>query len=185
MGGCPCPRCCVTLDRTGLLGTERDKQQRVTLSRVDDLKHRSKISSAREMIYGKNWAVDSAPIQRLLKPESLVPTEVGRNLICCSHLQNCIGRTHFQPVLHRLASTSSQSSWWTSCMRLSWAFGVHFLSIFFEFLNVWKVPLSSLIGGWYGTFTATSLANSRQLGSAKFPHSVEAPSATFPATFRN
>jgi hypothetical protein len=52
-------------------------RQRTTLARVDNLQSQSKITAAREMIYGQNWAVDSAPVQRLLKPESLVPTEVG------------------------------------------------------------------------------------------------------------
>jgi hypothetical protein len=52
-------------------------RQRTTLARVDNLQRQAKITAAREMIYGQNWAVDSAPVQRLLKPESLVPTEVS------------------------------------------------------------------------------------------------------------
>jgi hypothetical protein len=37
------------------------------------------------MIYDDdyNWAVNSAPVERLLKPKSLVPTEVGAGFIDC------------------------------------------------------------------------------------------------------
>ena len=45
--------------------------------RVDDNQRQSKITSARNLIYEKNYAVDSAAIQRLLKEKSLVPTVVG------------------------------------------------------------------------------------------------------------
>ena len=45
--------------------------------RVDDNQRRSKITSARNLIYCKNYAVDSPAIQRLLKEQSLVPTVVG------------------------------------------------------------------------------------------------------------
>ena len=77
MGACPCPRCLIPKDRIHLVGTKRDMHQRTTLARVDNLQRQAKITAAREMIYERNWAVDSAPVQRLLKPESLVPTEVS------------------------------------------------------------------------------------------------------------
>jgi hypothetical protein len=78
MGACPCPRCLIPKDRIDLVGTKQDMRQRTTLARVDNLQRQAKITAAREMIYEQNWAVDSAPVQRLLKPESLVPTEVSR-----------------------------------------------------------------------------------------------------------
>ena len=77
MGACPCPRCLISKDHIHLVGTKRDMQQRTTLARVDNLQHQTKITTAHDMIYECNWAVDSAPVQLLLKPKSLVPTEVS------------------------------------------------------------------------------------------------------------
>ena len=77
MGGCPCPRCLIPKDSTDLVGTKQDKKKREMLARVDDPSRRAKVESARHLIYKQNWAVDSKPVQRLLQPESLVPTEVS------------------------------------------------------------------------------------------------------------
>jgi hypothetical protein len=73
----PCPHCLVPMSSVHLLGTRRDRSARISLTRVDDNQRRSKISSARNLIYGKNYAVDSSAIQGLLKENSLVPTVVG------------------------------------------------------------------------------------------------------------
>jgi hypothetical protein len=64
-------------DHIHLVGTKWDMQQKTTLTRVDNLQCQAKITTACEIIYEQNWAVDSAPVQCLLKPESLVPTEVS------------------------------------------------------------------------------------------------------------
>jgi hypothetical protein len=77
MGGFPCPRCLMPKDRMHLIGTKQDQKQRLALGRVDSPSYRAKISNARQLIYENNFAVDSAPVQRILKPESLVPTEVS------------------------------------------------------------------------------------------------------------
>lgn len=77
LGSFPCPRCLMPMDLMHMIGTKRDKKQRLTLARVDNLSYRAKISTARELIYESNFAVDSLPVQHLLKPESLVPTEVS------------------------------------------------------------------------------------------------------------
>lgn len=61
------------------LGMSRDMQQRETLSRVDDEAKKSKVATARTIIYEKNYAVDSAPVEVLLKEQSLVPTAVSPN----------------------------------------------------------------------------------------------------------
>ncbi|KAH7904408.1 hypothetical protein BJ138DRAFT_1138545 [Hygrophoropsis aurantiaca] len=74
MGGCPCPRCLIPLSRVPDLGMARDMAQRRTLARTDDAHRRNAISNARKLIYEQGWAVDSAPVERLLKPDSLVPT---------------------------------------------------------------------------------------------------------------
>lgn len=81
MGSCPCPRCLIPKHRTDQLGTKRDQHRRISLARVDDLHYKVNISCAREMIYQKNCAVDSSMVETLLKPHSLVPTEVKRNYI--------------------------------------------------------------------------------------------------------
>ena len=80
MGGCPCPRCLIPKDSIHLVGTNQDRKRREALVRVDNLSRRAKVESARQLIYGQNWAVDSKPVQRLLQPESLVPTEVSQIL---------------------------------------------------------------------------------------------------------
>jgi len=85
MGGCPCPRCLIPKHSTHLVGTKWDKDARETLARVDSLSRRGKVDSARQLIYEQNWAVDSKPVQRLLQPESLVPTQVSHAL-CYAHL---------------------------------------------------------------------------------------------------
>jgi hypothetical protein len=50
--------------------------QRVTMHRVDDHQRRSRISSARDLIYKKNMKVNSAAIEKLLGENSWVPTTV-------------------------------------------------------------------------------------------------------------
>jgi hypothetical protein len=65
------------------LGMVRDMQQRETLSRVDDEAKKSKVASARKIIYEKNYAVDSTAVEAHLKEQSLVPTAVGTNLRTC------------------------------------------------------------------------------------------------------
>jgi hypothetical protein len=77
MGECPCPRCITPKSMVHWIGTEKDRHNRIKLARVDDLPHRFKISQARNAIYqGNYFAIDSAPVERLLKPQSLVPTTV-------------------------------------------------------------------------------------------------------------
>jgi hypothetical protein len=56
------------------MGRKRDMKQRETLARVDDEARRRKIEIAREIIYRNNYAVDSQPVETILKDESLVPT---------------------------------------------------------------------------------------------------------------
>ncbi|KJA27429.1 hypothetical protein HYPSUDRAFT_130944 [Hypholoma sublateritium FD-334 SS-4] len=75
MATCPCPRCLIPKARAHLTGTKRDGKQRISLARVDDSRHQAKISSAREIIYQNKRPVSSVLVQRLLKPQSLVPTE--------------------------------------------------------------------------------------------------------------
>ena len=64
------------MDRVGDMGKRRDVRQRETLARVDDADNRHRIATARDLIYKKNYAVDSEAVKRLLGRDSLVPTAV-------------------------------------------------------------------------------------------------------------
>ena len=77
MGGCPCPRCLVPKGHIHQVGTECDKVQRKISACTNDNVYQEKICEARALIYEKNWAVESTPVQRILKPQSLVPTLVS------------------------------------------------------------------------------------------------------------
>jgi hypothetical protein len=59
------------------MGMVRDMRQRATLSRVDDDANRRKVEIARDIIYHKNYAVDNAAVEALLKAELLVPSSVS------------------------------------------------------------------------------------------------------------
>src|ERR1700722_2679859 len=76
-GLCLCPRCKILKSKVHLLGTKSDRKARTTLARSDDLAHRQLVSTARDFIYKKNFDIDSAPVKRLLKAQSLVPTFVS------------------------------------------------------------------------------------------------------------
>jgi hypothetical protein len=53
-----------------------DMLQRQTLARTDDESTRRLIERAREIIYKKNYAVDTDAVEAILKEQSLVPTLV-------------------------------------------------------------------------------------------------------------
>jgi hypothetical protein len=56
------------------MGKRQDMKDRDTLARVDNETWRRKIDIAREVIYKRNYAVDSEAVETVLKAESLVPT---------------------------------------------------------------------------------------------------------------
>ena len=76
LGRCPCPRCLIPLDRVANMGMSRDMTQRVTLARTDDIKRRNRIEAVHEIIYVKNYMINSKAVERLLQEDSLVPTVV-------------------------------------------------------------------------------------------------------------
>lgn len=105
LGDCPCPRCLVPLSQANKFGTPEDRQSRVSEAQVDDNVRQTKVSKARKLIYGKpgakknaNYGVGSAAVERLLKKQSLVPTDVRVTLSGeCRYLSNfIIFRMHFQ-----------------------------------------------------------------------------------------
>jgi hypothetical protein len=79
-GHCPCPRCLIPLSRVQNVGMPQDMMQRETLARVDNEDRRRTVNIAREIIYKKNYAVDTDNVVTLLKPQSLVPTSVSTNI---------------------------------------------------------------------------------------------------------
>src|SRR5271170_7941049 len=112
LGGCPCPRCLIPLHRVPNMGMRRDMLQRVRLLRVDDNARRSKVSATRKLIYEKNYSVNAAAVESLLKYESLVPTSVRCPLLIpfIEFIVFCIPRMHFQIASQRLDSSCSRCS---------------------------------------------------------------------------
>ena len=76
LGWCPCPHCLIPLDRVANMGMCRDLAQHKTLARIDDVKRRNHVDTAREKIYEDGYVVDSMVVENLLQEESLVLTAV-------------------------------------------------------------------------------------------------------------
>lgn len=76
LGRCPCPRCLITIDRVQNLGMARDMRQRETMAREDNIRRRNLIDAARKVIYERNFRVNSAGVEKMLRDMSLVPTVV-------------------------------------------------------------------------------------------------------------
>jgi hypothetical protein len=55
-----------------------DMKQRKSRARVDDADRSRRVTTARRIIYEKNYAVTSEAVENLLKEKSLVPTSVSR-----------------------------------------------------------------------------------------------------------
>jgi len=70
------------MSRVHNLGMVRDMAQRKTLARIDDDSRRGKVAVARRLIYEKQYQVDSAAVEGLLKDQSLVPTTVSVWAVC-------------------------------------------------------------------------------------------------------
>jgi hypothetical protein len=64
------------------LGHDREQK---TLARVDDQARMWKVNTARDIIYNRNFAVDTTAVEKMLKPESLVPTAVSTVSILLNH----------------------------------------------------------------------------------------------------
>ena len=77
LGLCPCPWCIIPLSGAHLIGTKGDRQARTLLAQVNDDARKHWISIARAAIYQQNYNIDSAAMDRMLKPQSLVPTSVS------------------------------------------------------------------------------------------------------------
>jgi hypothetical protein len=62
-----------------MMGGKRDMNARNTQKRANDDPHKYYIETARNHIHGRNYAVNSAAVDRILVGKSLVPTIV-RNI---------------------------------------------------------------------------------------------------------
>lgn len=61
------------------MGMKNDMKQRARIARTDDDTRKTKVSLARSIIYKRNYAVNSKPVEVLLKEDSLVPISVMLN----------------------------------------------------------------------------------------------------------
>jgi Zn-finger nucleic acid-binding protein len=136
MGMCLCPRCTTPKSMVHLLGMKRDRSARNKLVRVDNHELQHLISSARRAIYERNFDVDSAPVERMMKPQSLVPTVVSFEPVRACRNSSLVYRT---PILNdspNSASIFTPFLWWTLCMRLNLVSGEHYLFTYFVFLRL-------------------------------------------------
>ncbi|TDL14712.1 hypothetical protein BD410DRAFT_696303, partial [Rickenella mellea] len=74
LGGCPCPRCLIPLKEVGQVGTPKDMELRQTRKRCDTHASRFDVKRAREIVYNLKYTVNGDAVDKILKPESLVPT---------------------------------------------------------------------------------------------------------------
>lgn len=88
LGDCPCPRCLIPITLAHNFGTPEDRHYRIHKARIDDRDRQTKVSKARKLIYGKtggkkntNFGVGSAAVERLLKDQSLIPTDVSCSVL--------------------------------------------------------------------------------------------------------
>lgn len=58
------------------MGMRSDVKRRAQLARSDNNRRKINVSSARRIIYEENYAVNSKPVELLLKEDSLVPVSV-------------------------------------------------------------------------------------------------------------
>ncbi|KAJ7611461.1 hypothetical protein B0H17DRAFT_966994, partial [Mycena rosella] len=75
LGKCPCPRCTITKDKITGLGTKNDMNARIKLERTDHPTYQRHVDDARNWVYQEGNGVKSAGVERMLEPESLVPTK--------------------------------------------------------------------------------------------------------------
>jgi hypothetical protein len=63
-------------DRVQNVGTISDRKFRTEYKRTERSRTET-VHKAQQFIFQKNFAVDSAPVKRILDPQSLVPTSVS------------------------------------------------------------------------------------------------------------
>jgi hypothetical protein len=63
------------------MGTEADRAIRAQQHRQDDDARKAKIKEARRIIYEEHLSVNTNRVEELLKPTSLVPTNVSHDFL--------------------------------------------------------------------------------------------------------
>ena len=130
-GLCACPRCLVPLAEFDKLGSVKDSQKRLETERSAPT---SIVANARNQIYNKGCNVDSAGIERMLKPQSLVPT------IVCTHLFSCSNYSS----LHKNVFTEKLGSFGFN------PYPAFVVDLMHEFeLGIWKAIFIHIIGVLY------------------------------------
>ncbi|KAF8222464.1 hypothetical protein L208DRAFT_1162152, partial [Tricholoma matsutake] len=76
LGSHPCPCCLIPLSDAFKIGMARDARRQQTLAWRDTAARRRHISDAQKFIQEGNYAVDSAPVKRLMDAESMIPSAV-------------------------------------------------------------------------------------------------------------
>ena len=135
LGKCPCPRCLIPRYQIHNLGRPRDVARRTTAARVNSPMRRSKVSSARRLIYEKNMQINCAAVEDLLRDMSLVPTSVSSEYANCYKITKCDSRMLFLIGWVSLALTYTERFYQISCMKLNWGGGRRCLSIYLGCLN--------------------------------------------------
>ena len=118
MGGCPCPRCKIPMGLVDMIGTSSDHKLRQDMKRHDDATRQQAVALARDAIFQKNFAVDSAYVERQLKDESFVPSFVSRRHSGSRRSIICF-RMHFPTGCQDLVLIYSQFFPLIFCMKLS------------------------------------------------------------------
>ena len=75
-GRCPCPRCLTTFSDIAALGTFADRAARQAKARPPAPEREAIVATARDLIYGSNYVVNSEHVEGLLAEQSLVPVRV-------------------------------------------------------------------------------------------------------------
>jgi hypothetical protein len=94
-----------------------DMKLRTSRARVDDADRKRRVTTARHIIYQKNYAVNSEAVENLLKKESWVPTSVSQagTTLLLSQL------THFSSECVRVSAGSSRVQSFSNVNRRSHA----------------------------------------------------------------
>ncbi|KAJ7695909.1 hypothetical protein B0H17DRAFT_929882, partial [Mycena rosella] len=121
LGKCPCPRCTITKDKIAGLGTKNDMNARIKLERTDNPTYQRHVDDARNWVYQEGNGVKSAGVERMLEPESLVPTKVRLDLKLCARRSTSHCRTLSLNAFQNSASIFTKCLFPTFCMRSSWA----------------------------------------------------------------
>ena len=88
-----------------LLGTANDITKRRTEQRTDSAERQLHVQDARKLIYDEGLNVNLKRVDELLKPESLVPTEVRNSLIA---MKTSFNATIIEHILEAALRTGIQ-----------------------------------------------------------------------------